>query len=120
MQGAAGGSGIAALAQAMANQQQQGMQRASASIGLQESANQRAAAQQGLRIQMQKAHGALQQEQRKASHMGEMLSMSAERKSAADEAREQAKEGLMTGITDFIGGGIEAAAGAMGGGATAG
>ena len=39
--------------------------------------------------------------------------MSAERKSAADEAREQAKEGLMSGITDFIGGGVEAAAGAI-------
>ena len=115
MQGAAGGSGIAALAQAMANQQQQGMQKASASIGLQEQRNQQMAAQQGARIQMQKAHGALQQEQRQAALQGEMLSMSAERKSAADEAREQAKEGLMSGITDFVGGGIEAAAGAMGG-----
>jgi hypothetical protein len=114
MQGAAGGSGIAALAQAMANQQQQGMQKASASIGLQESANQRIAAQQGARIQMQKAHGIIEHEERKASHMGEMLQMSSERKSAADEAREQAKEGLMSGITDFVGGGIEAAAGLAG------
>ena len=114
MQGAAGGSGIAALAQAMANQQQQGMQRASASIGLQEQRNQQKAAQQGLRIQMQKAHGALEQEQRQAALQGEMLSMSAERKSAADEAREQAKEGLMQGITDYVGGGLEAVAGAGG------
>ena len=98
----------------MANQQQQGMQRASASIGLQEQRNQQMAAPQGLRIQMQKAHGALEQEQRQAALQGEMLSMSAERKSAADEAREQAKEGLMQGITDYVGGGLEAVAGAGG------
>jgi len=41
---AAGGSGIAALAQAMANQQSQNMQAASASIGAQEASNAAAAA----------------------------------------------------------------------------
>ena len=41
MQGAAGGSGVAGLAQAMANQGSQRAQRASASIGQQESANQK-------------------------------------------------------------------------------
>mgnify|MGYP003118369537 FL=1 len=45
LQGAAGGSGIAGLAQAMANQGQLQAQRASASIGMQESQNQRLAAQ---------------------------------------------------------------------------
>ena len=40
LQGAAGGSGIAALAQSMANQQSQNLQRATASIGAQEQANQ--------------------------------------------------------------------------------
>ena len=63
---------------------------------------------------MQKAHGIVEHEQRKASNMGEMLQMSAERKSAADEAREQAIEGLMQGITDYVGGGLEAVAGAGG------
>ena len=43
MKGAAGASGIAGLAQALANQGQLQTQRISASIGLQESANQRAA-----------------------------------------------------------------------------
>jgi len=45
MRGAAGGSGIAALAQAMANQGQLATQGISASIGQQESANQRLLAQ---------------------------------------------------------------------------
>ena len=51
MRGAAGSSGIAALAQTLAGQQNQNLQAASASIGQQESANARLAAQQGANIQ---------------------------------------------------------------------
>ena len=51
MKGAAGSSGIAALAQAMAGQQSQNLQAASASIGQQESSNAAMASQQGARIQ---------------------------------------------------------------------
>jgi len=114
MQGAAGGSGIAALAQAMANQQSQNMQRAGASIGQQEARNQNLAARQGMQVQMAQAQGALGQEQRQAAHMGEMLSMSAERKSAADEAREKAKEATMMGAADTVHGAGEVVAGAFG------
>jgi len=56
--GAAGGSGIAGLAQAMAGAQSQQRQAASASIGQQESANQMAAAQAGMSIQQMEASGA--------------------------------------------------------------
>jgi hypothetical protein len=49
--GAAGSSGIAALAQTLAGQQSQNLQAASASIGQQEAANRRIAAQQGSQIQ---------------------------------------------------------------------
>ena len=62
MRGAAGGSGIAALAQTMANQGQLATQRASASIGQQEAANQRAAAQQAGQIQTMERTGAQQAE----------------------------------------------------------
>jgi len=62
MRGAVGGSGIAALAQTMANQGQLATQRASASIGQQEAANQRAAAQQAGQIQAQERAGAQQAE----------------------------------------------------------
>lgn len=51
MKGAAGSSGIAALAQTLAGQQNQNLQAASASIGQQESSNARLAAQQGANIQ---------------------------------------------------------------------
>ncbi len=52
MQGAAGGSGIAALAQSMANQGALQAQKASASIGSQEAANQKLAADASQKISM--------------------------------------------------------------------
>ena len=58
MRGAVGGSGIAALAQTMANQGQLATQRASASIGQQESANQRMQAQQAGQNQSLERQGA--------------------------------------------------------------
>ena len=54
MQGAAGGSGIAAMAQAMAGQQAQNMQQASISIGQQERANQVAERNMADQIQQQR------------------------------------------------------------------
>lgn len=51
MKGAAGGSGIAALAQSMANQGQLQTQKISASIGMQEAQNQKLAAQGAMKVQ---------------------------------------------------------------------
>ncbi len=58
LQGAAGGSGVAALAQSLANQGQLQAQQISASIGQQESRNQMAAAQQAGQIQTMERQGA--------------------------------------------------------------
>ena len=55
LKGSAGGSGIAGLAQAMANQGQLQTQQASASIGMQEAANQRATAQGAAAVQTMEA-----------------------------------------------------------------
>ena len=55
LKGSAGGSGIAGLAQAMANQGQLQTQQASASIGMQEAANQRATAQGAAAVQQMEA-----------------------------------------------------------------
>ena len=60
MQGAAGGGGIAALAQAMAGQQAQSNQAAAAAIGQQEAQNQMAAAQGAAKIQAAELAGAQQ------------------------------------------------------------
>ena len=53
LSGAAGGSGIAALAQSLINQQTANAQAASASIGAQESQNQMAERSQAGQLQMQ-------------------------------------------------------------------
>ena len=58
MSGAAGGSGIAALAQQMAQSGQLASQKASASIGQQEAANQAKMAGEAGRLQTQEARGA--------------------------------------------------------------
>ena len=57
MQGAAGGSGIAAMAQAMAGQQAQNMRQASVSIGQQEQANQMAERQYGRSVSNERTRG---------------------------------------------------------------
>ena len=115
MQTAAGGSGIAALAQAMAGQQSQNLQQASSSIAQQEQRNQMAAAQQAASIQQQQIAGA--QEARGLEHTktSELLGMASERKTQADQAREDAKQSIMKGIGQTAGGaatGLAAAAGA--------
>ena len=57
MKGAAGGSGIAALAQAMAGQQAQNAQSASADIARQEAGNQKAQAQMAGQLQSMEREG---------------------------------------------------------------
>tara|TARA_R100001015_G_C4630412_1_gene192017 strand:- start:1431 stop:2105 length:675 start_codon:yes stop_codon:yes gene_type:complete len=57
MRGAAGGSGIAALAQTLAQQGSKDAQQASASIAQQEAANQRLVAQEASRIQTKEREG---------------------------------------------------------------
>jgi len=126
LQGAAGGSGIAGLAQAMANQGQLQAQRASASIGMQESQNQRLAAQgaqqarameqQALQTQMAGAAQAQQmrlqgEEASRAldyQKTGTMLGMSQQRLAAANLARQQARENQMAAFGSLAGVGVEA------------
>ena len=126
LQGAAGGSGIAGLAQAMANQGQLQAQRASASIGMQESQNQRLAAQgaqqarameqqalqtrmagaaqaQQMRLQGEEASRALEYQK-----TGTLLGMSQQRLAAANLARQQARENQMAAFGSLAGVGVEA------------
>lgn len=98
MGGAAGGSGIAALAQAMANQGSQQAQAASASIGQQEASNQAAAAQMAGQLQSQERAGAAAARTLEYEKTGTMLGMAQQRKGAADAAREAAKQQVIGGI----------------------
>lgn len=104
LQGAAGGSGIAALAQSLAGAQSQNLQKASANIGQQERANQAAAAQQAGNLQMYEAKGELISRDAEKEKVETMFGMAqgklAEKKAAFDAGEAQ----LMGGIGGVAGG----------------
>ena len=112
LQGAAGGSGIAALAQTMANQGQIQAQRSGASIGMQESTNQRLRAREVGRLQTQEGLGEERAEGLRLSgaeaarglewsKTGTMLGMSQQRVGAANQARAEAKAQQMSAVGDI-------------------
>lgn len=76
LRSAAGGSGIAALAQAMANQGTLAAQQASASIGQQEAANQRLAAQEASNIQNLERQGEIMSRNMERDKVATLLGMS--------------------------------------------
>jgi len=98
LQGAAGGGGIAALAQSMANAQAQQSQAASASIAQQESANQMAAAQQGAKLQAAELAGAQQARGLEYQKTNFQFGQASQRLGAANAARAAATESIMSGI----------------------
>ena len=108
----AGGGGIAALAQSLANQQTQAAQAAAASIGQQEQRNQMLAAQGEQRMQQMRGQGEAMSQRLEMEKTGNLLQMSAGRLQQARQARQQATESLV--------GGIAGAAGMVGGAAIAG
>jgi len=75
LRGAAGGSGVAALAQSLSRQGQLASQRSAASIGQQESRNQMAAAQQAGQIQQMEAQGERQSQQMEMAKQGQLMGM---------------------------------------------
>jgi hypothetical protein len=113
MQGAAGGSGIAAMAQAMAGQQAQNMQQASVSIGQQEQRNQMAERNMSSQLQTQEAAGELQSRAAEKEKTDTLLGMSQNRLGAANEAMEAQKQAIMGGIGDTLSGAADVASGGM-------
>jgi hypothetical protein len=106
LQGAAGGSGIAALAQAMSNQQAQNLQQASASIGQQESRNQALSSQQAASNQLMQAQGEARVQDMERGRTETLLGMSQQRLASANAARDAATDQLMQGIGDVAMGGV--------------
>ena len=103
LQGAAGGSGIAALAQSMANQQSQNLQAATASIGQQEAGNQRLMMGQEAQMQQNMVEGDMLYRQMEASKTTGMLNRAGQRLSAANQARQQATNSIMGGVGEMVG-----------------
>lgn len=96
LSGAAGGSGIAGLAQAMAQQQSQNLAQISAGIGQQEAANQQLIGQGNYyrAIAIERA------EQRQRDKNETLFALAAQRKQIADQARKDATQALVGGIFD--------------------
>ena len=101
---AAGGSGVAGLAQAMANQGQIAAQKASTTIGQQEAANQKAAAQGEAARQRMVAQGEATRQKREQGFQEDLLQMSMGRKQAADDARSAAATQQWQGASQIVGG----------------
>jgi len=124
MQGAAGGSGIASLAQAMANQGQNAARQASASIGQQESRNQMLSAQAAGQIQTQERQGEATAEGLRLGGAADargleyqkqegLMGMASGELSSANEAVAAADAKKAAGLNQIIGGVASGAMGAM-------
>ena len=101
MQQAAGSSGIASLAQVMAQQQQANIQQASMNIAAQEQSNQMAAASGASQIQQAERAGMAEKQQFELGRTETLFDMASQRKLRADEARAQATQDLIGGVSNM-------------------
>jgi len=113
MSGAAGGSGIAALAQSMANVQGQQAQQASASIAQQEQANQKVMMQQAAQNEQLSAQGATAARGLQYEKSTALAQAAGARQATADQAVNQARQAMVSGIGDIAGGVTNLAMGGM-------
>jgi hypothetical protein len=123
LRGAAGGSGVAALAQQMAAQGQLATQKASASIGQQEAANQRLMAQGASKIQDRqfqatqlKLRGAEAARGLEYDKQAGLMGLASGQLQAANKSVADAKAQKAAGISGIIGGAVSGIAGGLGGG----
>ena len=100
--GAAGGSGIAALAQTMANQGAEDAQKASVSIGKQEQDNQKQQAAEASRIQGLEIDGEIMSRSAEQGKIESLMGMSADEVAAANAARAAAKTQMYDGVGDAL------------------
>ena len=118
MRGAAGGSGIAALAQQLSQSGQLAAQQASASIGQQEQANQQAAAQEASRLQGLERKGVIESRAAKQAQTEKLMGLAGDDLSRArgmvDSAQAQSDQAA-AGMYDAIGGAAGDVAGMFGG-----
>ena len=103
LQGAAGGSGIAALAQSLAGQQQSQTQQASLDIGRQEQNNQAAERKQAGNLQLYERKGELISRDAEKDKTETLLGMSQQRLGAANKARQDATNSIVGGVTGAVG-----------------
>jgi hypothetical protein len=101
LQGAAGGSGVAALAQSLSNQQSMDAQRAAVSIGQQESQNQMLAAKQDATNQVMERQGEVLSRQWQQDKVGTLLGMEQQAVRDANFLRADAMKQMGEGFGDM-------------------
>ena len=122
LRGAAGTSGIAGLAQSLAQQQTMEARQISTSIAEQEAANQRLAAQQAgrtqelqrgaqMQLQGQQAYGDVIRQQREMAREETLLAGAYSRAGHALDAQTRYREGLIGAGSNIIGGALGALSG---------
>ena len=111
MRGAAGSSGIAGLAQTLANQGSLDAQKAAISIGKQEQANQLAEAKEESRLQGLEREGELISKQAEFGKVSSLMGMSADEVAAARQRKEAAVEMAFGGVEDVAEAGMDYAGG---------
>ena len=103
LRGAAGGSGIASLAQSLAQQGQIAAQRQSASIGAQEAANQRQAASQASQIQRLERQGELLSREQQRDQSETLMGLQLQKVAGTSERLAQAREAKMNAVSSGMG-----------------
>jgi hypothetical protein len=116
MRGAAGSSGIAALAQSLSNSGSLNAQKASATIGAQETANQKLERDEASKIQGLERSGDLMSRQMKFGKIDTLMGMSAGDVTNAQNMQMAGNAQMMAGIGDAAGGITDLAGGLNGGG----
>ena len=114
MRGAAGSSGIAALAQSLSNSGSLNAQKASASIGAQEAQNQKLSTAEASKNQGLEREGEVMSRNMKFGKTQSLMSMSAGDVSNAQAMQAAGNQQMMAGIGDAVGGvasGIDAGVG---------
>ena len=102
---AAGGSGIAALAQSLAGAQSNAAIQSSADIGRQETQNQMAERRMAGQLQSQELQGEYASRAAEKDKVDTMLGMSQQRLGAANDARAAATQSIMGGVGSLAGAG---------------
>ena len=100
---AAGGSGIAALAQSLAGAQSNAAMQSSADIGRQEASNQAAERQMAGQLQQQELQGEYASRAAEKDKVDTMLGMSQQRLGAANAARDSATQSILGGVGSLAG-----------------
>jgi hypothetical protein len=112
VRGASGGSGVAAIAQQLAQSGQLAAQKSAAGIGRQESQNQMAAAAQAAKNQQLRAQGERRSQEMERDKVGTLLGMSQAETAQYAQAGADAQQAVYSGIGEGISG---AATSIMGG-----